>query len=190
MVDPNGMQLSVQPNVDAFGNPQFGMSMYHYNPQPGRWRFTLVKLHLLRQSNVAAFHRRGSDSIPLGDQGHGAARQPGNAPLRKRRTGHGDGERHEHRLGDFGVLRRFPAANARSCSSCHPMRAAAPTRCPNQCAGDAYCRQPRSAPSNSLQRPPRLSKWMFITMWGSTSQRRAMRMSGPCRRDLIPCSPR
>jgi hypothetical protein len=43
LVDPNGMQLSVQPNVDAFGNPQFGMSTYHYNPQPGRWRFTLVQ---------------------------------------------------------------------------------------------------------------------------------------------------
>jgi len=42
LVDPNGMQLSVAPNLDPFGDPQFAMSMFRYNPQPGRWRFTLI----------------------------------------------------------------------------------------------------------------------------------------------------
>jgi hypothetical protein len=42
LVDPNGMQLSVQPNADVFGNQQFGMTLSHYAPQAGRWRFTLV----------------------------------------------------------------------------------------------------------------------------------------------------
>ncbi len=42
LVDPNGMQMSVQPNADVFGNQQFGMTLSHYAPQAGRWRFTLV----------------------------------------------------------------------------------------------------------------------------------------------------
>jgi hypothetical protein len=42
LVDPNGMQLSVQPNADVYGNQQYGMTLSHYSPQAGRWRFTLV----------------------------------------------------------------------------------------------------------------------------------------------------
>ncbi|MGA2396564.1 MAG: S8 family serine peptidase [Steroidobacteraceae bacterium] len=42
LVDPNGMQMSVQPNADVAGNQQYGMTLSHYLPQPGRWRFTLV----------------------------------------------------------------------------------------------------------------------------------------------------
>jgi hypothetical protein len=42
LVDPNGMQMSVQPNADVSGNQQFGMTLSHYAPQAGRWRFTLV----------------------------------------------------------------------------------------------------------------------------------------------------
>jgi hypothetical protein len=42
LIDPNGMQMSVQPNADVFGNQQFGMTLSHYAPQAGRWRFTLV----------------------------------------------------------------------------------------------------------------------------------------------------
>jgi hypothetical protein len=42
LVDPNGMQLSVQPNADVNGVQQDGMTLSHYSPQSGRWRFTLV----------------------------------------------------------------------------------------------------------------------------------------------------
>ena len=42
LVDPNGMQMSVQPNADVFGNQQYGMTLNHYQPQAGRWRFTLL----------------------------------------------------------------------------------------------------------------------------------------------------
>jgi hypothetical protein len=42
LVDPNGMQMSVQPNADVNGNQAYGMTLSHYAPQAGRWRFTLV----------------------------------------------------------------------------------------------------------------------------------------------------
>ncbi|MDP9066120.1 MAG: S8 family serine peptidase, partial [Pseudomonadota bacterium] len=43
LVDPNGMQLSVAANADLSGNPQFGLQLSHYDPQPGRWKFVLVQ---------------------------------------------------------------------------------------------------------------------------------------------------
>ena len=44
LVDPNGMQLSVQPNQDPLaGSAQFSMSLAHYDPQPGRWKFVLLQ---------------------------------------------------------------------------------------------------------------------------------------------------
>jgi hypothetical protein len=43
LVDPNGMQLSVETNLDPSGNPQYGLQLFHYNPQPGRWKFVLVQ---------------------------------------------------------------------------------------------------------------------------------------------------
>ena len=42
LVDPNGMQLSVEPNFDANGNPAFSMQLDRAHPQPGRWRFVLL----------------------------------------------------------------------------------------------------------------------------------------------------
>jgi len=42
LIDPNGMQLSVEPNVDANGNPVFAMQLERAYPQPGRWRFILL----------------------------------------------------------------------------------------------------------------------------------------------------
>jgi hypothetical protein len=42
LVDPNGMQLSVTPNIDPFGTQQYGLQVSHEHPQPGRWKFTLV----------------------------------------------------------------------------------------------------------------------------------------------------
>jgi hypothetical protein len=44
LVDPNGMQLSVQPNQDpGNGSAQFALALSHYNPQPGRWKFVLLQ---------------------------------------------------------------------------------------------------------------------------------------------------
>jgi hypothetical protein len=43
LVAPNGMQASVAGNVDLSGNPQYGMQLYHFDPQPGRWRFVLLQ---------------------------------------------------------------------------------------------------------------------------------------------------
>ena len=41
LVDPNGMQLSVELNVDQSGNLQNVLQQFRANPQPGRWRFLL-----------------------------------------------------------------------------------------------------------------------------------------------------
>jgi hypothetical protein len=43
LVDPQGMQMSVQPNLDPDGNQQFGLQLFHDNPQPGRWHFVLLQ---------------------------------------------------------------------------------------------------------------------------------------------------
>ena len=42
LVDPNGMQVSVQPNIDPFGTPVGALQMFKNNPQPGRWQFVLL----------------------------------------------------------------------------------------------------------------------------------------------------
>ena len=44
LVDPHGVQLSVQPNQNPVdGSSQFGMQLSHYNPQAGRWKFVLLQ---------------------------------------------------------------------------------------------------------------------------------------------------
>jgi hypothetical protein len=44
LVDPLGMQLSVEPNQDPLdGSAQFGLQLFHNNPQPGRWKFVLLQ---------------------------------------------------------------------------------------------------------------------------------------------------
>jgi len=42
-IDPNGMELSVQVNLDPFGDPQYALQLFRNNPQPGRWRFVLLQ---------------------------------------------------------------------------------------------------------------------------------------------------
>jgi hypothetical protein len=42
LVDPNGMQLSVEPNFDANSNNVGALQLDRANPQPGRWRFILL----------------------------------------------------------------------------------------------------------------------------------------------------
>jgi hypothetical protein len=44
LVDPQGMQLSVEPNQDPLdGSAQFALQLFHNNPQPGRWQFVLLQ---------------------------------------------------------------------------------------------------------------------------------------------------
>jgi len=43
LIDPNGMQMSVQPSLDPTGNLAFGLQMFKNNPQPGRWHFVLLE---------------------------------------------------------------------------------------------------------------------------------------------------
>jgi Subtilase family/Peptidase inhibitor I9 len=44
LVDPQGMELSVQSNVDPGGTvSQFALQLDRFNPQPGRWRFILLQ---------------------------------------------------------------------------------------------------------------------------------------------------
>jgi hypothetical protein len=42
LVDPNGMELSVQPSIDPNGNPVGALQLFKNNPQPGRWQFVLL----------------------------------------------------------------------------------------------------------------------------------------------------
>lgn len=42
LVDPNGMEVSVQPNFDPNGNPVGALQLFKNNPQPGRWQFILL----------------------------------------------------------------------------------------------------------------------------------------------------
>jgi Subtilase family len=43
LVDPQGMELSVEGNFDPFGNPQAALQLSRFNPQPGRWSFILLQ---------------------------------------------------------------------------------------------------------------------------------------------------
>jgi hypothetical protein len=43
LVAPNGMQSSIAANIDLSGNPQYGLQLSHFNPQPGQWRFILLQ---------------------------------------------------------------------------------------------------------------------------------------------------
>jgi hypothetical protein len=43
LVDPQGMQLSVQGNVDVNGNVQGTLQQFCDHPQPGRWHFVLLQ---------------------------------------------------------------------------------------------------------------------------------------------------
>lgn len=43
LVDPQGMELSVELNLDPSGAPQYALQHFRYNPQPGRWMFVLVQ---------------------------------------------------------------------------------------------------------------------------------------------------
>ncbi len=43
LVDPNGMPLSVQGNLDPSGNPQYALQLSRAKPQAGVWRFLLIE---------------------------------------------------------------------------------------------------------------------------------------------------
>jgi hypothetical protein len=44
LIDPQGLPLSVQPNLDPSGSTaEYGVRLLRRDPQPGRWRFTLFQ---------------------------------------------------------------------------------------------------------------------------------------------------
>lgn len=43
LVDPEGMELSVQPNLDPFGTQTYALQLFRSHPQPARWRFILLQ---------------------------------------------------------------------------------------------------------------------------------------------------
>ncbi len=43
LVNPNGMELSLQGNLDASSYVDYGLQLFRANPQPGRWRFILLE---------------------------------------------------------------------------------------------------------------------------------------------------
>ncbi len=43
LVDPQGMQLSVAPNIDPTGAVQYGLQLFRESPQAGRWKFILLQ---------------------------------------------------------------------------------------------------------------------------------------------------
>ncbi len=43
LIDPQGMQLSVDLNLDPFGAPQYALQLFHKLPQAGRWTFVLLQ---------------------------------------------------------------------------------------------------------------------------------------------------
>jgi hypothetical protein len=43
LIDPNGMQVSVEGNLDNLGNSQDALQLFHFDPQPGSWRFLLLQ---------------------------------------------------------------------------------------------------------------------------------------------------
>jgi hypothetical protein len=53
LVDPNGMQVSVVGNLDPAGESQYGMSLFRYNPQPGRWHFLLIQNYIISGNQTA-----------------------------------------------------------------------------------------------------------------------------------------
>ena len=43
LIDPQGMQLAVDLNLDPFGAPQYALQLFHKLPQAGRWSFVLLQ---------------------------------------------------------------------------------------------------------------------------------------------------
>jgi hypothetical protein len=43
LIAPDGMQASLGGNIDLGNNPQYGLQLSHYAPQPGQWRFVLLQ---------------------------------------------------------------------------------------------------------------------------------------------------
>ena len=169
LVDPNGMQMSVQPNADVYGNQTNGMTLSHYSPQPGRWRFTLMT-NFTVSGNETSSPFTGQVSFSHGG-GIGVKGLPNNPATLLSASGEpvtvtvNVTNKGSVTQAYFADSRLRTAGSTRAAVLCS---AAAPTRC-RISAGSTSC-PPRSAPSSSSARPPRPSKWMPTTMSGSTSQ--------------------
>ena len=83
LVDPQGMQLSVELNLDPFGAPQYALQQFHYSPQPGRWKFVLLQdftasgnqTSLPFTGRIGFNTGRGGDQRPADECGHQAIGQ-------------------------------------------------------------------------------------------------------------------
>jgi hypothetical protein len=71
LVDPQGMQLSVELNVDPFGDLQYGLQHFHGNPQAGRWKFILLQNFTAsgNQTSVPFTARIGFDTVQITETG-------------------------------------------------------------------------------------------------------------------------
>jgi hypothetical protein len=85
LVDPQGMQLSIQPNIAPNGAATFALQHFHYSPQPGRWRFVLLqnftaagnqtslpftaRISFYDTSDVASGHLPNSPSVRISASG-------------------------------------------------------------------------------------------------------------------------
>ena len=67
LIDPNGMQLSVEGNIDPAGNPQYSLQQFRANPQSGMWRFMLMQLANLsgNQTSIPFTARIGFDTAQV-----------------------------------------------------------------------------------------------------------------------------
>jgi hypothetical protein len=74
LIDPQGMPLSIQRNFDPLGNPQAALQLSRFNPQPGRWRFILVRIRVAAQLRMHG--RFASRSLPAGCSAYRGQRHP------------------------------------------------------------------------------------------------------------------
>ncbi|HEX4240185.1 MAG TPA: S8 family serine peptidase [Steroidobacteraceae bacterium] len=71
LIDPNGMPLDIEPNVDVLGDEQFGLQLQRSNPQPGRWRFILMLDYFAsgNQTSIGYNVRIGFNTAPVAASG-------------------------------------------------------------------------------------------------------------------------
>jgi hypothetical protein len=81
LIDPQGMQLSVEPNVDAAGNPVGSMQLERARPQPGRWRFVLL-LNYFTSGNQTSLPFTAQIGLDTSQVAVGAPGLPNDADVR------------------------------------------------------------------------------------------------------------
>jgi hypothetical protein len=61
------MALSSVANIDPFGNPEYGLQLSHYNPQPGLWKFVVFQFYFSsgNQTTLPFTARIGFNPSPI-----------------------------------------------------------------------------------------------------------------------------